>query len=436
MLGGALATIAALPRVAPIVHASQGCGGNLFSAAFAGSGYYGSGYCSGNSVSSSGLLEKDIVFGGTDRLDEQIRTTFEVIDADLFIVTTSCMSEIIGDDIRGVTNSFNETGENPPLFYIETAGFSGNSYKGYERVIGGLFEYFIKPVAQKNPKLVNIFGIVPSYDPFFRGELEEIQRLLSALGLEVNTFFTPDQTIDNIKAAGEAALNITFSSVYGISELEAVKISHGIPYEIFDLPVGAQATRDFLVRLSELLPVQENVLKKTLDREFERYYAYVEHTLDLYADSDFQFYAVLVSNANRAVSFTKYLIDEIGWIGKYVFITDELDEDQKQALQDRFNGYHFSTQPELIFETDGEKIIKYFTKQFPQFVSDRYFDAFSPAYILGSSLEKDFAGIIGANLLTVSFPITDRLIVGRGYAGFNGGLALLEDLIGKVISVR
>jgi nitrogenase molybdenum-iron protein alpha/beta subunit len=104
-----------------------------------------------------------------------------------------------------------------------------SSYTGYERVIEGLFKSYIPVREEKDPKLVNIFGIVPSYDPFFRGDLEEIQRLLLRLGFRANTFFTPDQTIENIRDAGKASLNVNFSAVYGTAQLKTVSESHGIP---------------------------------------------------------------------------------------------------------------------------------------------------------------------------------------------------------------
>lgn len=47
----------------------------------------------------------------------------------------------------------------------------------------------------KDDKLVNIFGIIPYHDPFWSGALEEIDRILSALGLKVNTFFTKHRVL-------------------------------------------------------------------------------------------------------------------------------------------------------------------------------------------------------------------------------------------------
>jgi len=70
-MGGALATLRAIPRAIPIVHASAGCGQNLYIAYSNGGAYLGGGYCGGNAIPSSNVIERDIVFGGEDRLREQ-----------------------------------------------------------------------------------------------------------------------------------------------------------------------------------------------------------------------------------------------------------------------------------------------------------------------------------------------------------------------------
>lgn len=79
-LGGALVTIGNLPDVIAIVHTPLGCGGNLSNSIAFGAGYLGGGYCNGAATPSSGITETEIVFGGTDRLEEQIRNTLELID--------------------------------------------------------------------------------------------------------------------------------------------------------------------------------------------------------------------------------------------------------------------------------------------------------------------------------------------------------------------
>ena len=48
--------------------------------------------------------------------------------------------------------------------------------------------------------------------------------------------------------------------------------------------------------------------------------------------------------------------------------------------------------------------------------------------ILGSSLERSVADKLDATFLPISFPIANRLILNRSYAGYEGGLTLIEDL--------
>ncbi len=74
-LGGALATVNALPQAVAILHSSQGCGGNSNGAILGAAGHLGSGYCGGASVPASSISEKQIVFGGVARLEEQLNST-------------------------------------------------------------------------------------------------------------------------------------------------------------------------------------------------------------------------------------------------------------------------------------------------------------------------------------------------------------------------
>ncbi len=43
-------------------------------------------------------------------------------------------------------------------------------------------------------------------DSFWRGNLEGIRKLLEPLGLEVNTYFTADDTLDSLRNSSAASL--------------------------------------------------------------------------------------------------------------------------------------------------------------------------------------------------------------------------------------
>jgi nitrogenase molybdenum-iron protein beta chain len=431
-LSGALATMSALPEVAPIIHSSIGCGGALAGASSFGSGYFGSGYCSGFSAPSSAITESDIVFGGNDRLREQITSTLELINARLYVVATGCMTEMIGDDVFGVVNQF--IAEDQPILAVNTPSFKGDAYAGYEIVLDGMLNKFLPTSDEKDIGLVNIFGIVPAYDPFFRGDLEEISRLLTNLGIRVNTFFTPDQTFENITSAPKASLNIVFSHVWGHTLAEKFEEKHGVPYWSVNLPIGAEATEQFLLELCERLKIPGYVSRSVIDEENKKYYGYLERTADVFCDSDFKYYAVTATNSNYAIPIVSYLQKELGWLPLEAFVTDLIDDDKKRALTDAYAETRLEAP--LIFETDTSQIAKTISRMHPENRGQRYFYDFAPLYILGSTLEKITATRRGASHLSVSYPLYNRVIVDRGYAGYRGGLHLFEDLVSVLVSAK
>lgn len=433
MLGGVLATLSAMPRTIPIIHGAQGCGGNL-AAAYSLGGYLGAGYCGNSAAPSSNIGESDIIFGGSERLIREINSAFEVMDGDLYVVTTTCMTDIIGDDVKGVLKEIGQ--KDKPILFIDTGGFKGNSYNGYSTLIQELFAQYIPVKSEKQKNLVNIFGLVPGYDPYFRGDLEELKRILGLIGVETNTFFTHDQTQENILRAGEASLNIVLSRVYGTEAAILARETHGIDYLITDLPIGNQATVDFLRQVATKLKLDEEVVSQALSKETDSYFKYIDRATDLIADTDFQNYAVVIANATQALPYAKYLDNEIGWITGYVFITDELSEEQKNCIKQAFDEIDFTERPELVFETDTYRIQQYIAQNNSQFKSDPYYETFSPAFVLGSTIDRKLAEVLNGSLLSISYPVINRIIVSKGYAGFKGGLNLLEDLISTQISGR
>ena len=433
MLGGVLALSSALPKTIPIIHGAQGCGGSL-AQGFALGGYFGTGYAGNSAVPSSNVAESELIFGGEDKLRQEIEGVFEVMVGDLFILTTACMTDIIGDDAKAVLDSLRPLPA--PVIFIDTGGFKGNSYYGYGRLIEELFLQYIPVAAKKDPLAVNLLGLVPGYDPFFRGDLEELQRVLALLGLKVNTFVTNDQTQENLRRAGEASLNIVLSRVYGTEAAAKVQKTHGIDFLVTDLPVGAVATEGFLRQVAAALGLDAQQFESVVRQERRRYYQYVDRATDIIADTDFQNYAVVVANATEALPYAKYLDNEIGWIPTFVFVTDDLDEEQQGAVRAAFEAADFARRPQLVFETDTSRIQQEIERAHPHNLADEYLETVSPAFILGSTIERRLSEALKGAFLSVSYPIINRIVISKGYAGYRGGLTLLEDLIGAQLAPR
>jgi nitrogenase molybdenum-iron protein beta chain len=433
-LGGAIGTLHAIPRAITIVHGSAGCGGNINTALNAGAGYIGGGYCGGNSLPSTNVVERDVVFGGEERLREQIASSLELLDGDLFVVVTGCMVDMIGDDTVSVVSEF--AGAEKPVIAVPTPSFKGNAFYGYELLFKGLISKLVKRSERKDPLAVNVLGIVPAQDPFWKGNLREIKRLLGRLGLKVNTFFGEDENLEKFRDAGSAGLNIVVSNIFGVESARHFQDVHDIPYIVTPFPIGALAGENFLRTVGTALGVDTARVESVIREEKEIYYDYFSRIADIYNDADLQRYAVVAGDSSYAPALTRFVSDELGWIPTLVVITDILDENQQKTVKTQFSGLNSGLSPELYFDTDTSSVKKYLREVWPRNRNNRYYDPMNPTVILGSAFERDVSQEFGYPLVPVSFPLTNRCVMNRAYAGFSGGLSLTEDIISYLVAGR
>lgn len=433
-LGGALATLRAIPRVIPIIHAAAGCGYNLHNATNAGSAYLGGGYCGSTSLPSSNVVEKDIVFGGEKRLKEQIESTLDIMDGDLYVVVTGCMVEMIGDDVEAVVKEFAETEK--PVIAVNTPSFKGNSYYGYDLIFEGLIEQYVEAKEEKIEKQVNILGIVPGEDIFWKGNLKEIKRILGLIGIKANTLFGEGEELGDIKNSANASLNIVLSKVYGKRAAEAYEKVHNIPYITAQIPIGYIQTENFLRKIGKYFNIPEEVVDEAIKSEANIYYDYFERFTDIYTDADLQRYALIVGDSNYAPSISRFVSDELGWLPKLAVVTDELNENEKNKVVKEFENFDSEIEPVVKFNPDTNSVKGYLSEIWEPNKSSRYYDPLEPLVVIGSIFEKEFAASINAPLVTVSYPITNRIVLNRAYIGFNGGLTLTEDILTTLVTGR
>jgi nitrogenase molybdenum-iron protein beta chain len=431
-LGGALTTIAGLNRVIPIVHAAGGCAAALSGTYNLASGYRGTGYCGGTMIPTTNISENNIVFGGEDRLEEQIENSLEILDADLFIVVTGCQVEIIGDDAVSVARRFKERN----VIGASTPGFLGNTFKGYDAVVKTLIKNIIVPSENKEAATVNLFGTVPGHDVFYRGNLDEIKRLLGLLGIKANTFFGTGDTIEDIRGYGKASLNILFSGQAGEESARLFEEIHQTPYIKADLPIGPSGTEAFLYQIGEVLGVEKEHIEAVIEKEKKHYYSFLERIVDIYSDIDFQRYVVIAADSYYAYPLSRFLANDLGWIPFITSINDINEEDVQKEYEKKFDNLTSETRPKVVFERNAGELIKEVRNSWPYNHNQKYYDAFGPAFVVGSGIERGLAEKLGAGFLSVAFPVSNRVVLSKGYAGFRGGLTLVEDLISELVAAR
>lgn len=413
VLAGINSVLGAINRVCPVYHAGPGCCMQTTAADQGQSGHKNSCFVSGVSLPSSNMLEKEVVFGGTGKLRTTIQGAVDIIDADAYFVLTGCTAGIIGDDIVSVTNEFSEKGI--PVYPIETPGFAGDSNLGYEIMWNTLIDQVIEKDVPKDERLVNIFGIVPYHDPFWSGALEEIDRILSRLGLKVNTFFTKHQGIETIKTSSGAALNIIVNPWLFNGPAKKFEEKFGVPsIRIPGLFVGATDTTKFVREVAEALNLDNELVDSVIASEEDYVYNYLAQAIGVVSWKRF----AVVADANNAIGITRYLANDYSFTPVLVIISEPIFRiEDKERIIAKINDLEYATPPKVLFLTDQYEINQAIRNEENEIT-----------LLVGSSnereiaLEKDIQFILGA------FPMNERLVFNRTYAGYKGSLTFTEDL--------
>ena len=413
VLAGINSVLGAIDRVCPIYHSGPGCCMQTTAADQGQSGHKSSRFVSSVSLPSTNMLEKEVVFGGTEKLRTTVQGAIDIIDADAYFVLTGCTAGIIGDDIVSVTEEFQDKGYS--VYPIETPGFVGDSNLGYETVWTTMINQVIEEDVPKDDKLVNIFGIIPYHDPFWSGALEEIDRILSALGLKVNTFFTKHQGIETIRKCSGAALNIIINPWLFKGPAKKMEQKFGIPtIRVPGLFVGATDTTRFVRQVAEAMHLDQEIVDKVIAAEEEYVYDYLAQSVGVVSWKRF----AVVADANNAVGITRYLANDFSFTPVLVIVSEPLfRQEDKDRIVAQIEDLEYAEPPKVIFASDQYEINQALREEEEEIT-----------LLIGSSNEREVALEKDIQFILAAFPMNERLVFNRTYAGYRGSLTFTEDL--------
>ncbi|MDR2611406.1 MAG: hypothetical protein LBG06_00680 [Deltaproteobacteria bacterium] len=432
-LGGALAAAGNIPRTVPILHAGPGCAGNFAWTSNGAAGLQVTGQCLALSVPSTNLQEQEVVFGGVDRLREEIREAMAIMEGDLYFVLTGCLPEVIGDDALAVADELSTP--EAPVILASTPGFKGDSYLGYGEVLKTLVE---RAVRRSRPQkdLANVWGIPPGMDPFWRGNLEGIRGLLGLLGIRANMLFGPAAGPRAVRRAGAAAVNVVVSGLYGTEAAELFADLHGTPWIEAPLPYGAAASERFLKAAGRAFRIPPSRVRRAIEAAGRAHYEALEPAVDLLSDMESQRHVAVIGDANHAPALAAFAREDLGWAPELTVIVNDLGPGQRERLRAHWERTGVPVPENLVFASDAAAIREAALKVWPDGGGGPYRDPRRPAFVAGSSLDRPLAAELGAGHLSVSYPVANRAVLTRGYTGYSGGLALTEDLVSACIAGR
>lgn len=415
---GAMQTVQAIDRALPILHSGPGCAQKLSESTGS------SGYFSPNIFPCTSINEKDVVFGGVKKLDSTIGNALKVIDADLYVVLTGCIPEIVGDDSGEVVSRYEDAEK--PVVYAPTAGFKGNNYRGHEQVVDAIVDQYLKKSDKKQKGLINIWADVPYQDLFWLGNLRQLEKLIAELGLTPNTIFGYKRGIGNINKIPEAEFNLLVSPWVGLNNVKKMEKKFGTPYLHYpNLPIGATETSKFLREVGKFAGVPEEKVEAVIKEHEDYYYYLISRYADLFLENrviNKQF--TVVADAQYSLAVTKFLVNDLGLIPAKQFVVDDTPKNHRDRIAEEFKKLNFGIEAEVSFETDGYKIHEEIKNH----------DYHGYPLVLGGYYEKEITESLKGNFLNISWPVQDKVVFDNCYAGYEGGIRLIEDIYTIAVS--
>lgn len=418
-LHGGIQLVEALTGVVPILHANTGCGLQSY---FQEKAYgRGNGRISGFEIPSTCLQERHIIFGGASRLREQIKNTIKVQKANLYVVLNSCEAAMVGDDIESMVEESVEQGH--PVIATLSAGFQGDSHFGYETLMTDLLKKvpalpgIEKPDSSDNRPSVNIFGIIPSTDTFWQGDLDSVTEILESLGIRVNRFLESEDAVTDILNAAEADLSIVFSK-WGVKPAEYLHEKYDIPVERFDsAPSGISGVENFVRKITAHLGTDETLVDDYIAENREHSLRYLRRIRDIFYEKNLNRPVVLVGDESGVTQAASVLHDYLRVQVRGVVLTD-YDEDP-DSVQGKDNAVLSSLTDNISFSTDVSEIYSKLNES-------------GADVVLGSLIEKRYAEKNNLSFVEISEPVVNSIILNKSYSGYRGALTLTEDFINSI----
>ena len=174
---------------------------------------------------STDLQERDVIFGGEQKLYQALIELIDRHQPRAAFVYSTCIVGIIGDDLEAVCRRVGAE-KGIPVLPVQSEGFKGNKRAGYRAACQAMFRLVGTGETGDIPKhAINILG-----DFNLAGEIWLIQAYFKRMGVEVVANITGDGRVDDIRRAHGAALNVVQCSGATMDLARMMEKQYGIPH--------------------------------------------------------------------------------------------------------------------------------------------------------------------------------------------------------------
>jgi nitrogenase molybdenum-iron protein beta chain len=422
---GAVFVANGFARTLGFVHGSQGCVAYYRS-------HFSRHFKEPTSCVSSSMTEDAAVFGGLNNMVDGLANAYKLYQPEMIAVSTTCMAEVIGDDLNAFIKTAKEKGSVPAEFdvpFAHTPAFVGSHVTGYDNALLGVIKHFWDGKADTAPKLERSPGdsinFIGGFDGFVVGNLPEVRRIFGLMDVPHTILCDPSDNWNTptdgefrmydggtTREQAEQAINAKATIVF--QEFSALKTAkfiaeHGQEVVCLNHPMGVAGTDRFLMELSRLTG---KPIPPALERERGR-------LVDAIADSQAHLHGkkyALYGDPDLMLGLTQFLL-ELGAEPAHVLSTNG-DAEWAAKVQALFDASPFGKGCKVYPKRDLWHMRSLlFTEPVDFLIGNTY----------GKYLERD----TGTPLVRLGFPIFDRHHHHRwpiwGYEGAMRVLVMLLD---------
>ena len=404
----------------PFVHGSQGCVAYYRS-------HFSRHFKEPSSCVSSSMTEDAAVFGGLNNMIDGLANAYAMYKPKMIAVSTTCMAEVIGDDLKGFIATAKLKGSVPEDFdvpHAHTPAFVGSHVTGYDNTMRGILTHFWEGKERTPTQKINFIG---GFDGYTVGNLREVKRMLGLMGVDYtilsdnsDVWDTPADgefrmydggtTLEDTKAALNAKATISMQE-FSTEKTLAFAANHGHEVASFNHPVGVAATDKFLMEVAR-------ITGKTIPLELEKERG---RLVDAIADSSAHIHGkkfAIYGDPDLTLGLTAFLL-ELGAEPVHILSTNG-GKDWEAKVQALLDGSPFGKNCHAYAGKDLWHMRSLlFTEPVDFLIGNTY----------GKYLERDTK----TPLIRIGFPVFDRHHYHRYPVwGYQGSLNVLVWILDKI----
>ena len=429
---GAVLCALGFEKTLPYVHGSQGCVAYFRS-------YFNRHFKEPVACVSDSMTEDAAVFGGQKNMFDGLANALALYKPEMIAVSTTCMAEVIGDDLNAFISNTKKEGHIPqdfPVPFAHTPSFVGSHTTGWDNMFEGIARYFTlnhmeDKAVGKNGKI----NIVPGFETYL-GNYRVMRRMLEEMGVEYSLLSDPTEVldtpadgefrmyaggtrIDEVKDAPNAIDTLLLQPWQLVKTKKYVETTWHHPVSKIDIPMGLEWTDNFLMKVSELTgkPIPDSLAKER------------GRLVDMMTDSHAWLHGkkfALWGDADFVLGMTQFLL-ELGAEPTHI-LCQSANKRWKKEVESLLAASPFGKNGKVHTGADLWHMRSLCFTDKPDFMIGNSYGKFIQRDTLYKGKEHEVP------LIRIGFPIFDRHHLHRDTTlGYEGAMTILKTLVNNVL---